>query len=170
MVVSRYLPLGNAVRGVDGGRIRCLDEMLGDDVDNALPRLMEVPQCILRLLQRPDQPNDEERRVMVDNLRVAEGRQIGRFPVLGPGAYERNGPRNYSRNQQFVVGTAGSSFFVRINFEVVLLQTLAAVICTVSLLPFWVGGLGVSDLCVVVEFRSGGLDLLKVLCYFEHVA
>ena len=71
---TRQRPLRRAVGRIDAGEIHRLGEMLRHHVDDALAAFDQVAQRVLGVGQAAGEADDEERRVMVDDLRVAEGR------------------------------------------------------------------------------------------------
>jgi hypothetical protein len=167
-VQSRDVPLRDAVRRVDSRRISRLDEVLGDDVDHAFARLGKVAQRVLCLLERSHKPDHKQRRVVVDDLRVAERRQVGRIAVLGSGADQPDRSGDYARDQELVVRRGFPPLLVRVDLDVVLLQTRPAVIRAVALLPLWAGGLRERDFSLASEVRSRCLDLAEIVADFEH--
>ena len=63
---TRQRPLRDSVRRIDRRRVRGFQEMLRDDVDDALARVHEVLQTVLRFIEAPCIANDEDWWVVVD--------------------------------------------------------------------------------------------------------
>lgn len=71
-------PLGDAEGGVDAGGVGGLDVMLRDHVERALAAVAQVGQRVLGLVPAAGEADDEERRVVVDDVEVGEGGEVGR--------------------------------------------------------------------------------------------
>lgn len=66
-------PLADAIGRIDAGAVGGLEEVLADDVYNALARLRQVAQGVLRGVEAARVADDEDGRVVVDDLGVGEG-------------------------------------------------------------------------------------------------
>ena len=74
---TRKRPFGDAIGCIDRSRVRCLDIVLRDDIHTSFTSIDQVLQAILRLVESAREPEDEERRVMVDDIEVAERGEVG---------------------------------------------------------------------------------------------
>lgn len=161
-------PLGRAVGGVDAGAVRGLGKVLADDVDGALARLGEVVQGVFRgggARQRGREADDEERRVVADDLEVGEGREVGRLAVGRDGRHEGDGPRDHGRDEQLVVVDRGAALGEGIDRDVLLLLLLLAgeVVCAGAELPRGRGRLREPEpFGVAVPGWARGLDFFEV--------
>nr|POE86493.1 ribonuclease hi [Quercus suber] len=128
-------PLADAVRRVDAGHVHGLEEVLRDHVDDALAALDEVAQAVLGAVERARDPDDEQRRLVAHQLRVAERRQVRRRAVRRARAEEADGPRHDRRDEQLVVQPGRPAGLVRVNVDV---RVLGGGGGAVAGLPAWV--------------------------------
>lgn len=156
-----HVPLARTVRRVDAGRVGGLDEALADDVDGALAALEEVPERVLGLLDAAGEAEHEQRRVVVDHVEVAEGRQVGRRAVRARRAHEADRPRHDARDQQLVVERRRAPGLVRVDGDVLGVRWVQLVGAAAEL-PVRVRRLGVVEGGILVPVRARRLDLLEV--------
>jgi hypothetical protein len=90
--------------------------MLRHNVDAALASFFQIGQRILRPVRSPGKAYDEDRRVVVDALEVAKGREV-LFASLGQGADESYGSRDNAGDQKRVVVEHGSPLSERIDLD-----------------------------------------------------
>lgn len=130
--------------------------MLADDVDAALLRLEQVAQRVLGLVEAARVAQDENRRVVVDDVEVAERRQIRGRAVRRARGNESHGPRRDGRDEQFVVescravGGVGVDVYVRVG------EAGARVVAAVAGLPGGLAGLGEGEGGRGVALSPGG--------------
>lgn len=141
--------------------------MLADHVDGALAAGVQVVQRVLGglgLREARGEAHDEERRVVVDDLKVAEGRGVGRRAVGVEGGDEGDGPRHDAADQELVVVHARPAVAVGVDGDVLLLRVRGGEerVGTAAELPVRIGDLGVGEGLGAVPGRAGGLDLLEV--------
>ena len=74
---SRDHPFGHSIRSIDGRRIRGFDEMLGDYVDDTFARRSQVTKGVFGIVETACVADDEDRRIVVYHLRIAEGGKVG---------------------------------------------------------------------------------------------
>ena len=67
------------------------------------PVNFEVTICLLRRPRSRGEADDEHWRIMVDDLEVAEGGEIGGLPVCRQSAYEANRTWNDAGDEKSVV-------------------------------------------------------------------
>lgn len=126
---ARDGPLGGAVGRVDAGAVGGLGKVLADDVDGALARLGQVVQGVLGGCgagQRGREADDEQRRVVADDLEVREGRQVCCLAVGRHGRHEGDRPRHDGRDQELVVVDGRAAVGVRVDGDVLPLPLLLA--------------------------------------------
>ena len=79
--------------------------------------------------------NNENRRIMVDDLRIREWCQVRTAAILRPCAYEADWARNDRRDEQLVVERCGPAVLVGIDIHMLMLQTLSSVVRALAWLP-----------------------------------
>lgn len=159
-------PLAHAVRGVDARRVGGLEEVLRDDVEGALARRVQVVQRVLGLgggAQAGGEANDKQGRVVVDDLEVAEGGQVGRGAVGGHGRDEGDGAGHDGRDEELVVVDGGAAVGVGVDGDVFRAGRAGGeVVGAGARRPRGRGRLGILEGGVAVPVGAGGLDLLEV--------
>ena len=102
--------------------------MFADDINHTLPRLRQILQRVLRLIETSRIPNDENRWIVINDLRIRERRQVRTTPVFRPRTHEPNRPRDDSRDEKLVVERRRSAVFVRVDLDMLVLLPLPAVV------------------------------------------
>ena len=159
---SGQRPFRYTVGCVDGCCIHSFEEVLRDDVDHTFASLGEVLQAVLSMVEAACIAYNEEWRVVVDDLGVRVWSQIRALAVLGSRANEANGSGDDGGDQEFVVECSGSAILVRIDVDVLVLQTRSIVIRTLSGLPVGVLGLGEHQLLVFTPIRTGAFYVFEI--------
>jgi hypothetical protein len=111
-------PLVDAGGRVDARDVGGLEEVLRDDVDDALARLGEQAQRVLGTSEAGGDAEHKQRRVVVDHVEVREGREVVGGAVGGPRRHEAQGPRHDAADEQLVVEGRGPPGLVRVNDDV----------------------------------------------------
>jgi hypothetical protein len=108
--------------------------VLRHDVDAALASLFQILQGVFRPIWPTGKSDDEDWRVVVDALEVAERREIF-FAIFGDGADETYGSGDDARDEERVVVEHGSSSCERVDFDVFFGQRFASIGCTRTIAP-----------------------------------
>ena len=111
------VPLGDAIGRVDAGGVGGLDEVLGDDVEDALARVDDVAQCVLGAGPARE-AHHEQRRVVVHDVEVAEGREVGGEGVGAAGAEEGDGPGDDGGGEELVIERGAAAGLVGVDGDV----------------------------------------------------
>lgn len=157
-------PFTRSIWCVDGRRVRRFQKVLANDVDCALARLIQVVQTVLdffTILKTAREANDEQRRVMIDQLEVAKRRQVGRLAVLASSGHKCNGTWHDRTDQQLVVVHRAAAFGIGVNRDVLGVAG-GEIVCAITSFPTRLRSLLISKTCIAVERRSGRLDAFEV--------
>lgn len=144
-------PFTDTVRRVHTRSVGRFQIMLADDVNRALSRVHQVSQTVLRSVKATSVPNDEDRRIMIDDLSIRKRSEVRGASILASSADESDRTWDNGADEKLVVERRWSSILVRVNGDVLLLQALAAVVGAVSGLPVRVGSLRHVPFGTVIE-------------------
>lgn len=156
------VPLAGAVGRVDARGVGGLDEPFADDVDDALLGLEQVLERILGPLDAAGEAEDEQRRVVVDHVEVAKGRQVGDGAVGARRAHESDGSGHDARDEQLVVEGRRAAGLVRVDRDVLGVFAILQPVGAAAKLPLGVRRLGVMKRRIRIPVGPRALDLLEV--------
>lgn len=132
-------PLGGTVGEVDGAGVGGLDEVLGNDVDGALGGVEEVSERVFGFVEAAGEPQCEDRGVVVYDLEVAEGGEVGGGVVGRGSGDEADGAWDDAGDEELVVGYGGAGGVVGVDADV---GRGGGVVGAGAVGPGWVGGFG----------------------------